>query len=110
MRVRALLDRWGDPVVALAFSVSTQLDLWEHEPATMRVAGGRGVFAALLLLVTLPLALRRRRPSAALLTASGARVLAETHVARIFSKLRLHDRAQTVVLAYEAGLIQPGGD
>jgi DNA-binding NarL/FixJ family response regulator len=34
----------------------------------------------------------------------------KTHVARIFSKLGLHDRAQAVVLAYESGLIQPGGD
>jgi DNA-binding NarL/FixJ family response regulator len=34
----------------------------------------------------------------------------KTHVARIFSKLNLHDRAQAVVLAYESGLIQPGGD
>jgi DNA-binding NarL/FixJ family response regulator len=33
----------------------------------------------------------------------------KTHVARIFSKLDLHDRAQAVVLAYESGLIQPGG-
>jgi DNA-binding NarL/FixJ family response regulator len=32
----------------------------------------------------------------------------KTHVARIFSKLHLHDRAQAVVLAYESGLIQPG--
>ncbi len=32
----------------------------------------------------------------------------KTHVARIFSKLDLHDRAQAVVLAYETGLIQPG--
>ena len=32
----------------------------------------------------------------------------KTHVARIFSKLRLHDRAQAVVLAYETGLVQPG--
>src|SRR5262249_1552059 len=33
----------------------------------------------------------------------------KTHVARVFSKLDLHDRAQAVVLAYESGLIQPGG-
>ena len=33
----------------------------------------------------------------------------KTHVARIFSKLGLHDRAQAVVLAYETGLVQPGG-
>jgi len=32
----------------------------------------------------------------------------KTHVARIFAKLDLHDRAQVVVLAYESGLVQPG--
>jgi len=32
----------------------------------------------------------------------------KTHVARIFSKLGLHDRAQAVVLAYESGLVQAG--
>jgi DNA-binding NarL/FixJ family response regulator len=32
----------------------------------------------------------------------------KTHVARIFSKLDLHDRAQAVVLAYETGLVLPG--
>jgi DNA-binding NarL/FixJ family response regulator len=32
----------------------------------------------------------------------------KTHVARIFAKLGLHDRAQAVVLAYETGLVQPG--
>jgi len=32
----------------------------------------------------------------------------KTHVARVFSKLGLHDRAQAVVLAYESGLVQPG--
>jgi DNA-binding NarL/FixJ family response regulator len=32
----------------------------------------------------------------------------KTHVARIFSKLDLHDRAQAVVLAYETGLVRPG--
>jgi DNA-binding NarL/FixJ family response regulator len=34
----------------------------------------------------------------------------KTHVARIFSKLDLHDRAQAVVLAYESGLVEPGCD
>jgi len=34
----------------------------------------------------------------------------KTHVARIFSKLDLHDRAQAVVLAYESGLVEPGSD
>jgi DNA-binding NarL/FixJ family response regulator len=32
----------------------------------------------------------------------------KTHIARIFQKLDLHDRAQAVVLAYESGLVQPG--
>jgi DNA-binding NarL/FixJ family response regulator len=32
----------------------------------------------------------------------------KTHVARILSKLRLRDRAQAVVVAYETGLIVPG--
>src|SRR5207248_10932996 len=32
----------------------------------------------------------------------------KTHVARVFSKLDLHDRAQAVVLAYESGLVQAG--
>ena len=32
----------------------------------------------------------------------------KTHVSRIFQKLKLHDRAQAVVLAYESGLVTPG--
>ena len=43
---------------------------------------------------------------AAALTLSEATV--KTHVARIFGKLDLHDRAQAVVLAYETGLVSPG--
>ncbi|MFD3552231.1 response regulator [Streptomyces goshikiensis] len=40
------------------------------------------------------------------LTLSEATV--KTHVARIFAKLGLRDRAQAVVLAYETGLVTPG--
>jgi DNA-binding NarL/FixJ family response regulator len=33
----------------------------------------------------------------------------KTHVARVFTKLGLRDRAQAVVLAYESGIVTPGG-
>ncbi len=35
---------------------------------------------------------------------------AKTHVARLFSKLGVRDRAQLVVAAYESGLVVPGRD
>jgi len=33
----------------------------------------------------------------------------KTHIGRVFDKLDLRDRAQAVVIAYETGLVTPGG-
>ncbi|WP_420865276.1 response regulator transcription factor [Pseudoclavibacter helvolus] len=34
---------------------------------------------------------------------------AKTHVNRIMVKVHAHDRAQLVIIAYESGMLEPGG-
>jgi ATP/maltotriose-dependent transcriptional regulator MalT len=41
------------------------------------------------------------------LVVSGATV--KTHIGRVFAKLKVRDRAQAVIAAYEAGLVAPRG-
>jgi DNA-binding NarL/FixJ family response regulator len=38
-----------------------------------------------------------------------AKETTKTHVKRVLAKLGLRDRAQAVVVAYESGLVTPGG-
>jgi signal transduction histidine kinase len=77
MAVRAWVDRWGDWLVALGFTIAIENELWVTPPAGMSVTGGRGVAGVVIALVTVPLAWRRRRPVAVLFTVTGA-VLATT--------------------------------
>ncbi len=62
--LRAWLNRWGDPIIAVGFTLWIENDLWVQPPAGLTVSGGRGVAAVVLALITLPLAWRRRKPLA----------------------------------------------
>lgn len=72
MSVRAWVDRWGDLVLALVFTVAIEYELWVKPPAGMSVTGGRGVAAVVFVLITAPLAWRRRTPIAVLFTVTAA--------------------------------------
>ena len=100
------LVRCGDAL--LAPSITRRL----VERFAPRSAGARGADLAVLTpreLEVLGLVARglSNAELAATLTLSEATV--KTHVARILAKLQLRDRVQAVVLAYETGLVSPGG-
>jgi DNA-binding NarL/FixJ family response regulator len=88
---RRLVERYAGPQPELA---QVSADLSTLTPRELEVLGliARGLSNAEL---------------AAELTLSEATV--KTHVARILTKLQLRDRVQAVVLAYETGLVSPGG-
>jgi DNA-binding NarL/FixJ family response regulator len=90
---RRLVERFAGQQPALA-SAQTDGDLSALTPRELEVLGliARGLSNSEL---------------ASALTVSEATV--KTHVARILTKLQLRDRVQGVVLAYETGLVSPGG-
>ncbi len=73
MSVRAWLDRWGDWILACALAIVSEYEIFVRplfgDPA---VKSGQAAAASLFVLVTLPLAWRRRAPVAVLLTVIGA--------------------------------------
>ncbi|WP_394619817.1 response regulator [Lentzea sp. JNUCC 0626] len=85
---RRLVERFASGAAPAVHGDLTALTPREREVLTL-VGGGRS-----------------NTEIAGLLTLSEATV--KTHVARIFAKLGLRDRAQAVVLAYETGLVTPG--
>ncbi|WP_256959704.1 response regulator [Streptomyces viridochromogenes] len=89
---RRLVERFASEEAAGPPAVPADLDRLTPRELEVLTLLGRGLSNAEL---------------AARLTLSEATV--KSHVARIFAKLDLRDRAQAVVLAYETGLVRPGG-
>ena len=88
---RRLLDRFSDRLPPVNDERTAALrDLTERELEVLKLVG-RG--------------LSNREIAERLVLAEPT---VKTHVSHVFDKLELRDRAQAVVLAYEAGLIRPG--
>ena len=65
------MDRWGDWLLALALTVSVEVELWANS-ASLVVTGGRIPLAFLVAIPTGSLAWRRKAPIAALAAMTGA--------------------------------------
>lgn len=96
----------GDALLAPAITRKLIEDFAQRPPPTAHPAALAELTPRELEVLTLIARGRSNADIANELIVSDATV--KTHVARIFSKLDLHDRAQAVVLAYESGLVQPG--
>jgi DNA-binding NarL/FixJ family response regulator len=94
--------RWRRPLLAPSITRGLIEDYADRPAATRTTWGARRADAARARSIARSSPADLRTPISRASSSSATR-LSKTHVARIFAKLDLHDRAQAVVLAYESG-------